>query len=135
MLATSDLADDASGDRFRENVALLHRLWTESAVSWSGRHRTPLEGVTVEPRPLQTAPPIWIGDASPASSDLAAELGLPLLLRSAGGPAGAPVERYRSRPAGPGRPALAIFDAAGLAPEATARALALPRRRLDPIPP
>lgn len=127
LLATRDVAEDASGERFRENVALLHQLWSESNVTWSGRFRAPLDGVTVEPRPIQAAPPIWIGDASPASSELAARLDLPVLLASATDPAGMrPVERYRSRAAGPGRPALAIFDLGGLPPEEAARLLGIP---------
>jgi len=138
MLVTRDLAADASGDRFRESVALLHRLWTESAVHWSGRHRTPLDGVTIEPRPIQAAPPIWIGDPSPASSDLAAQLGLPVLLPGAPDPARVPpVERYRSvPPPGDTRPALSILDLGDLAPRETARVLATARsKRERPLPP
>jgi alkanesulfonate monooxygenase SsuD/methylene tetrahydromethanopterin reductase-like flavin-dependent oxidoreductase (luciferase family) len=137
LLATCDAAADRDGARFREKVALLHRLWSESNVTWSGRFRAPLDGVTIEPRPVQTAPPIWIGDLSPASAHLAAELGLPLLLPSAPEPPRAqPIERYRSRPADPGHAALVLFDAAGLPPEEAARALALPRsKQPTPSPP
>src|ERR1700754_4649025 len=35
-----------------ENYALLHRLWTEDVVNWAGKFRTPLEGFTSTPRPL-----------------------------------------------------------------------------------
>src|ERR687890_2212096 len=35
-----------------ENYALLRRLWTEEAVSWEGKFRTPLQGYTSTPRPL-----------------------------------------------------------------------------------
>src|ERR671926_1942535 len=35
-----------------ENYALLHRLWREDVVSWEGKFRTPLQGYTSAPRPL-----------------------------------------------------------------------------------
>src|ERR1700754_3602985 len=35
-----------------ENYALLHRLWTEHTVDWQGKFRTPLQGFTSTPRPL-----------------------------------------------------------------------------------
>jgi alkanesulfonate monooxygenase SsuD/methylene tetrahydromethanopterin reductase-like flavin-dependent oxidoreductase (luciferase family) len=68
--------------RFAENVELVHRLWTETEITWSGRFRAPLDGVTVHPRPAQSPrPPIWIGAGmSPASIDLAARLGCRLML-------------------------------------------------------
>jgi alkanesulfonate monooxygenase SsuD/methylene tetrahydromethanopterin reductase-like flavin-dependent oxidoreductase (luciferase family) len=93
---------DQSRDRFHENVSLLRRLWSETDVTWSGRFRPPLDRVTLEPRPVQSPhPPIWIaGGSSLHSVDLAAELGLPLMLPSVLAPAldFAPlVERYRRR--------------------------------------
>ncbi|RIK99301.1 MAG: hypothetical protein DCC71_20380 [Proteobacteria bacterium] len=93
---------DESRERFRENLALLRRLWSETEVRWSGRFRAPLDAVTVEPRPVQRPhPPIWVGGgSSPHSVDLAAELGLPLMLPSVLAPAldfRPLVERYRSR--------------------------------------
>ncbi|MEV5388180.1 CE1758 family FMN-dependent luciferase-like monooxygenase [Streptomyces sp. NPDC052721] len=43
-----------------ENYALLHRLWREDVVDWSGRFRTPLQGFTSTPRPLGGVPPfVW----------------------------------------------------------------------------
>jgi alkanesulfonate monooxygenase SsuD/methylene tetrahydromethanopterin reductase-like flavin-dependent oxidoreductase (luciferase family) len=101
---------DESRERFRENLVLLRRLWSEAEVTWSGRFRAPLERVTVEPRPVQAPhPPLWIGGgSSPESVDLAAELGLPLMLPSVLAP---PtrflplVERYRERAARAGHPA------------------------------
>jgi alkanesulfonate monooxygenase SsuD/methylene tetrahydromethanopterin reductase-like flavin-dependent oxidoreductase (luciferase family) len=93
---------DESGERFRENVELLRRLWSETNVTWSGRFRAPLDAVTLEPRPVQRPhPPLWIGGGSSMHAfDLAAELGLPLMLPSVLAPAldFAPlVARYRSR--------------------------------------
>ncbi len=45
-----------------ENYALLHRLWREDRVDWSGRFRAPLEAFTSTPRPLDGVPPfVWHG--------------------------------------------------------------------------
>ena len=45
-----------------ENYRLLHRLWREDAVDWEGRFRTPLQGSTATPRPLDGVPPfVWHG--------------------------------------------------------------------------
>ncbi len=45
-----------------ENYALLHRLWREDVVTWEGRFRTPLQGFTATPRPLDgVAPFVWHG--------------------------------------------------------------------------
>lgn len=45
-----------------EHYALLRRLWTETNVSWSGKHRTPLTGYTSTPAPLDGVPPfVWHG--------------------------------------------------------------------------
>ena len=45
-----------------ENYALLHRLWREDVVNWEGKFRTPLQGFTSTPRPLDGVPPfVWHG--------------------------------------------------------------------------
>ncbi|WP_347349123.1 LLM class flavin-dependent oxidoreductase [Nigerium sp.] len=45
-----------------ENYALLRRLWDEEVVDWKGRFRTPLNGFTSTPRPLDgVAPFVWHG--------------------------------------------------------------------------
>ena len=45
-----------------ENYALLHQLWREDVVDWSGRFRTPLQSFTATPRPLDGVPPfVWHG--------------------------------------------------------------------------
>lgn len=45
-----------------ENYNLLHRLWREDVVDWEGRYRTPLQGFTATPRPLDDVPPfVWHG--------------------------------------------------------------------------
>ena len=72
-------------DRLDEHLRLLLRLLGEPAVTWSGETRPPLEAVTIQPRPSAAAPEsrIWLGAGfSARSADLAAALGLPLLLPS-----------------------------------------------------
>jgi putative FMN-dependent luciferase-like monooxygenase len=45
-----------------ENYNLLHRLWREDVVDWEGTFRTPLQGFTAIPRPLDDVPPfVWHG--------------------------------------------------------------------------
>jgi putative FMN-dependent luciferase-like monooxygenase len=45
-----------------ENYNLLHRLWREDVVDWDGEFRTPLQGFTSTPRPLDgVAPFVWHG--------------------------------------------------------------------------
>src|SRR3989440_218638 len=45
-----------------ENYALLRRLWREDVVDWEGKFRTPLQGFTSIPRPLDDVPPfVWHG--------------------------------------------------------------------------
>ena len=45
-----------------ENYELLHRLWREDVVDWEGQFRTPLQGFTSTPRPLDGVPPfVWHG--------------------------------------------------------------------------
>src|SRR6201986_1157733 len=45
-----------------ENYNLLHQLWREDVVDWDGSFRTPLQGFTSVPRPLDDVPPFeWHG--------------------------------------------------------------------------
>jgi len=45
-----------------ENYNLLHKLWREDVVDWQGKFRTPLQGFTSIPRPLDDVPPfVWHG--------------------------------------------------------------------------
>lgn len=51
-----------------EKIELLRTLWSRDGVDWHGRFRSPLEGVTCTPRPLQAGgPPIWLSVSSPES--------------------------------------------------------------------
>ncbi|MDN5895204.1 MAG: LLM class flavin-dependent oxidoreductase [Nocardioides sp.] len=60
-----------------ENYALLHRLWREESVDWEGKNRTPLQGFTSTPRPLDgVAPFVWHGSIrSPEIAEQAAYYG------------------------------------------------------------
>jgi putative FMN-dependent luciferase-like monooxygenase len=60
-----------------ENYALLHRLWREDVVDWTGKFRTPLTGFTSTPRPLDGVPPfVWHGSIrSPEIAEQAAHYG------------------------------------------------------------
>lgn len=78
---------DESRGRFDEAAELLQRLWSEPRVTWRGRYRAPIDDISLQPPPLQRPhPPIWIGGgASPETAELAARLGLKLMLPSAFG--------------------------------------------------
>ncbi len=100
-----------SHELFGENVELLVELCSGKRVTWPGsRHRAPIVDFIVQPPPVGPMP-IWIGGgASPSSLELAARLGLDLMLPSAfGNPAQFRpiVEQYRERYAayGHSRPA------------------------------
>jgi putative FMN-dependent luciferase-like monooxygenase len=60
-----------------ENYALLRRLWDEEVVDWEGQFRTPLQGFTSIPRPLDDVPPfVWHGSIrSPEIAEQAAYYG------------------------------------------------------------
>lgn len=60
-----------------ENYHLLRRLWREDVVNWSGKFRTPLNGFTSTPRPLDDVPPfVWHGSIrSPQIAEQAAFYG------------------------------------------------------------
>src|SRR5690606_38632894 len=60
-----------------ENYALLRRLWREDVVDWEGRFRTPLQGFTSTPRPLDGVTPfVWHGSIrSPEIAEQAAYYG------------------------------------------------------------
>ncbi len=79
-----DLAD--YDGLFAEKLDLLLRIREQPAVSWSGRHRPPLTGQGVYPRPLQQPLPVWVGvGGTPASFVRAGALGLPLMVAIIGG--------------------------------------------------
>ncbi|MGV9663001.1 LLM class flavin-dependent oxidoreductase [Nocardia niigatensis] len=60
-----------------ENYHLLRRLWREQRVDWEGKFRTPLQGFTATPAPLDGTPPfVWHGSIrSPEIAEQAAYYG------------------------------------------------------------
>ncbi len=60
-----------------ENYHLLRRLWREEVVDWEGQYRTPLQGYTSTPAPLDGTPPfVWHGSIrSPEIAEQAAFYG------------------------------------------------------------
>jgi probable LLM family oxidoreductase len=71
---------------FAENLDLLLQIREHEHVTWSGKHRAPLTGQGVYPRPLQDPLPIWLGvGGTPKSFARAGALGLPLMVAIIGG--------------------------------------------------
>jgi len=71
---------------FSEKLDLLLRIRENTHVHWSGKHRPPLTGQAIYPRPLQNRLPIWIGVGGTAASFArAGVLGLPLMVAIIGG--------------------------------------------------
>ena len=61
--------------RFRENLAIIKRLWTEERVTLDGRF-SQLERIPMQPKPVQKPhPPIWFGGRADAVFQRAVELG------------------------------------------------------------
>jgi probable LLM family oxidoreductase len=75
---------------FAEKLELLLELRGRERITWSGKHRAPLEDQLIFPRPVQNPLPVWLAvGGSPNSVVRAGELGLPLALAMLGGhPAG-----------------------------------------------
>lgn len=72
---------------FEEKAQLLHHLVTRDKVSFHGKHRPALKGVTVYPR-AETALKVWRGvGGSPQSVVEAAAMDMPLMLAIIGGDA------------------------------------------------
>src|SRR5256886_6435937 len=78
---------------FAEKLDLLLKIRENTQVHWSGKHRAPLTGQGVYPRPLQNPLPVWLGvGGTPGSFIRAGMLGLPLMVAIIGG------EPHRFRP-------------------------------------
>src|SRR5215469_8928434 len=74
---------------FAEKLELLLAIRDGERVTWHGKHRAPLEGAGVWPRPVQDPLPVWIAvGGTPRSAVRAATLGLPLVLAIIGGQTG-----------------------------------------------
>jgi probable F420-dependent oxidoreductase len=69
------LASDGRVARFRENLEIMKRLWTEERVTLGGRFSR-LENISMQPKPIQKPhPPIWFGGRAEAALRRAVELG------------------------------------------------------------
>ena len=78
---------------FAEKLDLLLKIREHTHVHWSGKHRPPLNGEGVYPRPVQNPLPVWLGvGGTPTSFARAGALGLPLMVAIIGG------EHRRFRP-------------------------------------
>jgi probable LLM family oxidoreductase len=77
---------DDYDELFAEKLDLLLALRSAEKVTWSGRHRAPLQEQGVWPRPLQDPLPVWIAvGGTPQSVARAGLLGLPLTIAIIGG--------------------------------------------------
>jgi probable LLM family oxidoreductase len=71
---------------FAEKLELLLAVRDSTEVTWSGRHRAPIGGRGVYPRPLQDPLPVWVAvGGSPQSAMRTGRLGLPMALAIIGG--------------------------------------------------
>jgi probable F420-dependent oxidoreductase len=69
------LSAEARVARFRENLDIIKRLWTEDRVTLHGRF-SQLDNIPMQPKPLQKPrPPIWFGGHAEAALRRAVELG------------------------------------------------------------
>jgi alkanesulfonate monooxygenase SsuD/methylene tetrahydromethanopterin reductase-like flavin-dependent oxidoreductase (luciferase family) len=99
---------------FAEKLELLLRLRESERVTWSGKHRAPIDNLGVYPRPVQDPLPIWVAvGGNPPSVVRAGALGLPMALAIIGGmperfASLAQLHREAARRAGHPAPALSI---------------------------
>jgi len=71
---------------FVEKLELLLLLRDNERVTWSGKHRPPIDNLAVYPRPVQNPIPVWIAvGGNPESAIRAGTLGLPMALAIIGG--------------------------------------------------
>jgi probable LLM family oxidoreductase len=71
---------------FEEKLRLLMQLRQGERITWSGRHRPPIEDRGVYPRPIRDPLPIWVAvGGTPESAVRAGTLGLPMALAIIGG--------------------------------------------------
>jgi probable LLM family oxidoreductase len=77
---------DDYDELYAEKLELLLKIRDDVRVTWSGRHRAPLNDVGVWPRPVQDPLPVWVAvGGTPQSVVRAATLGLPLTIAIIGG--------------------------------------------------
>lgn len=71
---------------FNEKLELLLEIRSSEKVTWSGKHRAPINNLGVYPRPVQEPLPVWIATGgNPQSAVRAGMLGLPIAFAIIGG--------------------------------------------------
>ncbi len=71
---------------FAEKLEMLLAIRSSERLTWSGRHRPPIEDRGVYPRPLQDPLPVWVAvGGTPQSAVRTGLLGLPMALAIIGG--------------------------------------------------
>jgi probable LLM family oxidoreductase len=77
---------DDYDELFQEKLELLLAIRDSVRVSWSGKHRAPIEDLAIYPRPVQDPLPVWLAvGGTPTSAVRAGTLGLPMALAIIGG--------------------------------------------------
>ncbi len=82
---------------FAEKLDLLLKLRDSVQVTWSGKHRAPIDDRGIYPRPIQSPLPVWIAvGGTPRSALRAGMLGLPMAVAIIGGttPQFVPIVNY-----------------------------------------
>ncbi len=71
---------------FSEKLEMLLEIRSNEKLNWSGKHRAPVKGLGIYPRPLQDPLPVWIAvGGTPGSVIRAGKLGLPIAFAIIGG--------------------------------------------------
>jgi probable LLM family oxidoreductase len=71
---------------FSEKLDMLLKLRESETLTWSGKHRPPVDNLGVYPRPLQNPLPVWVAvGGTTASAARTGALGLPMALGIIGG--------------------------------------------------
>ncbi|WP_028787756.1 LLM class flavin-dependent oxidoreductase [Terrimonas ferruginea] len=71
---------------FSEKLEMLLEIRSNEKLNWKGKHRAPVKGLGVYPRPLQDPLPVWIAvGGTPGSVIRAGKLGLPIAFAIIGG--------------------------------------------------
>lgn len=105
---------DNYDELFAEKLNLLLKLRENEKVTWSGKHRPPINNLGIYPQPVQSPLPVWIAvGGTPQSAYRTGALGLPMALAIIGGQPGqfrpmADLHRRGATEAGHSQPALSI---------------------------
>jgi probable LLM family oxidoreductase len=77
---------DDYDELFEEKLGLLLAIRASERVTWSGKHRAPIDDLAIYPRPVQQPLPVWLAvGGTPTSAVRAGMLGLPMALAIIGG--------------------------------------------------